>query len=114
MSRIVAETPSGSFGILPRRLDCTATVVPGIFYESRDEGERFMAIDEGVLVKTGFDVTLAVRNAIGSAGLGELQQTVEREFLKLDETEKAVRSALAKLESSFVRRFMEIHREQSP
>jgi F-type H+-transporting ATPase subunit epsilon len=115
VSRIVAETPSGSFGILPRRLDCTATVVPGIFlYESRDEGERFVAIDEGVLVKTGFDVTLAVRNAIGSAGLGELQQTVEREFLKLDETEKAVRSALAKLESSFVRRFMEIHREQSP
>jgi F-type H+-transporting ATPase subunit epsilon len=115
VSRIVAETPSGSFGILPRRLDCTATVVPGIFlYESRDEGERFVAIDEGVLVKTGFDVTLAVRKAIGSAGLGELQQTVEREFLKLDETEKAVRSALAKLESSFVRRFMEIHREQRP
>ena len=47
VSRIVAETPSGSFGILPRRLDCTATVVPGIFlYESRDEGERFVAIDD--------------------------------------------------------------------
>jgi ATP synthase protein I len=71
-------------------------VVPGIFlYESRDEGERFMAIDEGVLVKTGFDVTLAVRNAIGSAGLGELQQTVEREFLNWTKR-KAVRSALAK------------------
>ena len=61
------RAPSGSC-----RGDWTAQPrwFPGFFYESRDEGERFMAIDEGVLVKTGFDVTLAVRNAIGSAGLG--------------------------------------------
>ena len=30
VSRIVAETPSGSFGLLPHRLDCVAALVPGI------------------------------------------------------------------------------------
>jgi F-type H+-transporting ATPase subunit epsilon len=112
VSRIVAETPSGFFGILPRRLDCAATLVAGIFrYDSRDEGERYVAIDEGTLVKTGSEVTVAVRNAFGGAGLGQLRQVVEREFSKLDEREKAARLALAKLEITFVRRFLELRRE---
>jgi F-type H+-transporting ATPase subunit epsilon len=112
VSRIVAETPSGFFGILPHRLDCAATLVAGIFlYASRDEGERFLAIDEGTLVKAGSEVTVAVRNAIGGAGLGQLRHAVEREFSKQDEHEKAARLALAKLEINFVRRFLELRRE---
>jgi F-type H+-transporting ATPase subunit epsilon len=107
--RIVAETPWGFFGIWPRRLDCVATLVSGIFgYESRTEGERFVAIDEGLLVKTGYEVTVAVRDAIGGAALGQLRQAVEREFSKLHEREKAARLALAKLEITFVRRFLDL------
>ena len=30
VSRIVAETRTGSFGLLPRRLDCVAALTPGI------------------------------------------------------------------------------------
>jgi len=30
VSRIIAETHQGSFGILPNRLDCVAALVPGI------------------------------------------------------------------------------------
>ena len=30
VKRIVLDTTSGSLGILPRRLDCVATLVPGI------------------------------------------------------------------------------------
>ena len=30
VSRIVAETPQGSYGLLPRRLDCVAVLEPGI------------------------------------------------------------------------------------
>lgn len=38
--RIVAESRSGAFGLLPNRLDCAAALVPGILtYETRDEGE---------------------------------------------------------------------------
>jgi F-type H+-transporting ATPase subunit epsilon len=108
--RIVAETRAGSFGLLPHRLDCVAALAPGILvFETEAEGEVCMAIDEGVLVKTGADVLVSVRNAIGGMDLGKLRAAVEQEFLNLDEQEKSVRSVLAKLETGFVRRFAEFH-----
>lgn len=109
--RIVAETPHGSFGILPRRLDCVAALVPGILtFEVTNRGEMFLAINEGILVKTGAQVVVSVRNAVGSGDLGELRQTVEREFLILDDRAKSVRTVLAKLESDFARRLLEFSR----
>ncbi|MGR9114954.1 MAG: F0F1 ATP synthase subunit epsilon [Gammaproteobacteria bacterium] len=112
VTRIVAETYQGSFGILPRRLDCAAALAPGILtYETVAEGEIYLAVDQGVLVKTGADVFVSVRNAIGGTELDQLREAVEREFLEFDEREKSVRSVMAKLESGFVRRFMEYHHE---
>jgi F-type H+-transporting ATPase subunit epsilon len=110
--RIVTETRSGSFGLLPRRLDCVAALAPGILtYETAAEGEVYVAVDEGVLVKTGPEVLVSVRHAMGGADLGQLRAAVEREFLVLDDREKNVRSVLAKLESGFVRRFVEFRHE---
>src|SRR5580698_4603234 len=52
--RIVAQTLQGSFGLLPQRLDCAAALEPGILtYETESEGEIYVAIDRGVLVKAG-------------------------------------------------------------
>ncbi|MFA5372022.1 MAG: F0F1 ATP synthase subunit epsilon [Sideroxydans sp.] len=111
VKRIVAETPQGSFGLLPQRLDCTAVLEPGILtYETETGGEIYVAVDDGILVKAGTDVLVSVRNAIGGMDLGELRSAVEREFMNLDEGEKQVRSVLARLESGFVRRFAEFHR----
>ena len=102
VSRIVAETREGSFGLLPHRLDCVAALAPGILiYETEAEGEVYVAVDEGVLVKTGPDVLVSVRNAIGGTDLGQLHEAVEREFLTLDEQEQSVRSVMAKMESGF-------------
>ncbi len=110
--RIVAESRAGSFGLLPHRLDCVASLAPGILvFETEAEGEVYIAVDEGVLVKSGADVRVSVRNAIGGTDLGKLREAVEQEFLNLDEQEKSVRSVLAKLESGFVRRFAEFHHE---
>lgn len=112
VSRIVAETSEGSFGLLPHRLDCVAALAPGILvYEHEAEGEVYVAVDEGVLVKTGLDVLVSVRNAIGGTDLDTLHEAVEREFLNLDEQEMSVRSVLAKLESGFIRRFAAFHHE---
>ena len=112
VSRIVAETREGSFGLLPHRLDCVAPLAPGILvFETAAEGEVCVAVDEGVLVKTGLDVLVSVRNAIGGTDLGKLREAVEREFMNLDEQEKSVRSVLAKLESGFIRRFAAFHHE---
>ena len=112
VSRIVARTSEGSFGLLPRRLDCVAALVPGILvFETEAEGEVYMAVDEGVLVKSGQDVLVSVRNAIGGTDLSKLHEAVGQEFLNLNDQEKKVRSVLARLESGFIRRFAEFHHE---
>ena len=111
VKRIVAETRQGSFGLLPHRLDCVAVLAAGILtFETETEGEVYVAVDEGVLVKAGGSVLVSVRNAIGGMDLGELREAVEREFVNLDEGEKQVRAVMAKLESGFMRRFAEFHR----
>ncbi len=110
--RIVAEGRAGSFGLLPHRLDCVAALAPGILiYENETEGEVYVAVDEGVLVKTGLDVLVSVRNAFGGTDLGQLRATVEREFLELNEREQSVRLVMAKLESGFIRRLVEFQHE---
>ena len=110
VSRIVAETHEGSFGLLPHRLDCVAALAPGILiFETKIEGEAYVAVDEGVLVKTGSDVLVSVRNAIAGTNLGQLREAVQREFLHLDEQEKNVRSVLAKMEGDLMRRMATFH-----
>ena len=112
VSRIVAETREGSFGLLPRRLDCVAALSPGILiYETEADGEVCVAVDEGVLIKAGPEVLISVRRAIGGTDLGELRVAVEKEFLTLDESEQSVRRVVAKLESGFLRRLANFHHE---
>ncbi len=112
VERIVAETREGSFGLLPRRLDCVAALTPGILiYENDAEGEVYVAVDEGVLVKSGLEVFVSVRNAISGTDLGALRDSVEREFLSLNEREQSVRSVMAKMESGFIRRLAAFHHE---
>ena len=112
VSRIVAETWEGSFGLLPHRLDCVAALAPGILaYETETDGEVFVAMDEGVLVKTGADVLVSVRRALGGTDLGQLHEAVEKEFLTLDQNEKSVRMVMAKLESGFLHRFATFQHE---
>ena len=112
VTRIVAETHDGSFGLLPQRLDCVAALVPGILtYETEDAGEVFVAVDEGVLVKTGPDVLVSVHRAMGGPDLGQLHSLVEKEFLTLDEEEKSVRSVVAKLEAGLLVRLADFQRQ---
>lgn len=104
--RIVAETREGSYGLLPNRRDCVTALSPGILtYETKADGEVFVAVDEGILVKTGQDVLVSVRRAVDGADLGKLRDSVKEEFLALDEQEQSVRAVMAKLESGFLRRF---------
>jgi F-type H+-transporting ATPase subunit epsilon len=112
VTRIVAETPEGSFGLLPHRLDCVAALAPGILtYQDGSHGETFVAIDEGVLVKTGQDVLVSVRRAIGGTDLTQLRQAVEKEFLTVNEHEQSVRNVVAKLEIGLMRRLAEFQNE---
>jgi F-type H+-transporting ATPase subunit epsilon len=110
--RIVAETTEGSLGLLPHRLDCVAILTPGILTYQGEGPDVYLAIDSGVLVKTGSEVSISVRNAVIGSGLAELRAEVEKNFLHLDEQERQARTALAKIERGFVRRFREIQHER--
>lgn len=106
VASIVVETAHGSFGLLPQRLDCVAALVPGILsFEGAGSGEVFLAVDEGVLVKTGGTVVVSVRRALRGADLARLRDVVEQEFLMLDAHEQAMRAAMTRLETGFLRRF---------
>jgi len=112
VSRIVAETQAGSFGLLPHRLDCVAALAPGILtYETEADGEVFVAVDQGVLVKTGLEVLVSVRRAMSGKDLGKLHDAVENEFLKVDEQEQNVRSVMAKMETGLLRRLATFQHE---
>lgn len=106
---VVAESREGLFALLPHRLDCVAALVPGIFsYRTRNESAVYLAVDEGVLVKTGDRVLVSARQAFGGMDLPSLHAAIKREFMKLDEEEREVRAAVARLEANFIRRLAEL------
>lgn len=105
---VTADTNAGSYGFLPQRLDCVAILVPGIFsYET--DSVHYLAVDEGILIKTGSQVLISVRNAIGGADLGKLGDAVKNEFLKISDSEKNVSYLASKLESGLMNRLKKFH-----
>lgn len=110
--KVVAEAPTGSFCLLPRHVDRVSALVPGLFAYTDAEGEdHYVGVADGLLVKQGREVRVATLNAVKGPALGELHETIRREFLTMDERERRARSALARLEADFARRFIELSRE---
>ncbi|UCH34752.1 MAG: F0F1 ATP synthase subunit epsilon [Armatimonadota bacterium] len=108
--KIVAEAENGSFCLLPRHVDFVAPLVPGLLsYVASDDGrEEFVAVDVGILVKRGAEVMVSTSNAARGADLGQLRETVAGRFRDLADRERLTRTALARIESNIVRRFMEL------
>lgn len=109
VTRIVAENHEGSFELLPHRLDCVASLVPGIFiYDPKAGKTVYLAVDNGVLVKAGPEVLVSVRRAVAGPDLGHLHDAVKQQFLKHDKDEATLRDALTKMEGGFVSRLLEL------
>lgn len=110
VSRVVVNTEAGSYGFLPARLDCVTALQSGlVIYESSGE-EHYVAIDQGILVKMGDRISIAVRNAISGTSLGELHLKVKDVFRNIDEEERQVRNVMANLESGFIKNFEQLTR----
>jgi F-type H+-transporting ATPase subunit epsilon len=108
VTKVTAEAQNGAFGLLPRHVDFVTTLVPGILSFETEQQENFLAVDEGVLVKRGSEVLVSVRDAAQGDNLGELQETVQKKFQALGEQEKKTRSAIARFEADFAKRFLEL------
>src|SRR6202789_4670248 len=83
VSRIVAETREGSFGLLPHRLDCVAALVPGILAYTLGDDTAYLAVDQGVMVKSGADVMVSGRQAIQGTTLSNQHKTETRQYYSL-------------------------------
>ena len=109
VSKIIAEAENGSFCLMPNHIDFVATLAPGIFtYVPVSGGQELLAMDVGTLSKKGSDVLVSTRNAVRAPDLGKLKEVVVQQYDVLDEREKMVRSASARLEASLIRRFVEL------
>lgn len=108
VTKVVAEADNGWFCLLPRHTDFVAALVPGVLvFTAADGVEGLAAIDHAMLVKHGAEVLVSAWRGVTGDDLESLRQVVEREFLELDDRERAARSALARLEAGVVRRFVE-------
>jgi len=109
--KISAEGAQGAFTLLPRHIDMVTTLPPGLLFYVDDAGaERVLGIDEGTLVKCGASVRVAVLGAVEGDDLATLREQVARNFLALDDSERAARTALARLEAGAIRGMMEFER----
>lgn len=107
VAKIRGEGLDGEFCLKPKHIDYATALRPGIFsYVSATGKEHFLAIDHGILVKQGPEVMVATRRTVAGE-LGQLEKEVAHMLTEREEQEKQSRSAVAKLEIGFIKRFLE-------
>ena len=115
---VTGVAPDGTFTLLPGHIDFVSALVPGILSfravatgrDGEAGAESFVAVDDGILVKKGAQVLVSTRQGVWSTDLGELEQTVVEAFERRDRRERQARTILARLESTFMDRFVELQR----
>jgi F-type H+-transporting ATPase subunit epsilon len=109
VERVSAESAYGAFTILPNHIDFATLLSSGLLsFRPKDGQEEFLAVDEGIFVKAGDQVLVSTSNAVYGRDLDKLRDLVETEFRSLDERERKARTASARLESDFVRHYLEL------
>ena len=107
VNRVTAWARDGSFCLLPRHIDFVSALAPGLLsYEADAEFAEYVAVDEGVLVKTGQEVLVATRKAVSESELEQLKQSLEDKIKKIDEREARTRQVLERMEADFEQRFI--------
>lgn len=108
VDRIKAEAENGWFGLLPHHIDFVTALVPGVLtFQPCGKPEEYLAVDHGILVKCGAEVSLSTRNAVRGTQLEQLKTEVEQQFRAREEREKAARAYEARLEADLVRHLLE-------
>ncbi len=110
-TKLFAVAQNGSFGILPNHIDFVTALVPSVLTLQTPEAEELVfGIDEGLLVKKGHTIDVAVRRGVIGNDLTSLRETVSETFVDMDENERMARSALSRLEANMVRSFAKLRR----
>jgi F-type H+-transporting ATPase subunit epsilon len=107
VKKIIGEDTNGSFCLLPRHIDCVRILVPGLLMYVSDGPDKYVGIDEGVLVKCKDEVRISVKNAVYGIELGKIKEKLDTDLKKIDENEKKVRSILMEIEVDFIKKYVE-------
>lgn len=111
VSRIKAEAENGWFGMLPRHIDFVTALVPSVLtFQPIGKPEEYLAIDQGILVKCGPDVSVSTRAAVRGTSLEQLERDVESQFLTQEEREKKNLAYETKLEADLVHGRLELEK----
>ncbi len=111
VSRIKAEAENGWFGMLPRHIDFVTALVPSVLtFQPIGKPEEYLAIDQGILVKCGPDVSVSTRAAVRGTSLEQLERDVESQFLTQEEREKKNLAYETKLEADLVHGLLELEK----
>jgi F-type H+-transporting ATPase subunit epsilon len=109
VTKIRAEAQDGWFGLLPRHVDFVTALVPGVLvFEPAGKPEEYLAIDQGILVKCGPEVSISTSSAVRGADLERLKADVIRQFQAVEERERKALAHELKLEAELVRGLMEL------
>lgn len=111
--KIIADATNGSFALLPRHIDFSAPLSAGVLtYVTQSGSEKIVGLDQGVLVKCANEVRVSTRRAALAPNLTQLRKHIKDEFDAPASHTIAARSALAKLELSLIRRFIELEHQR--
>jgi len=111
VTKVKAEAENGWFCILPRHIDFVTALVPGILsFEAPGKPTQYLAIDHGILVKCGPEVSVSTRNAVRGSDLITLQETVAKQLRVLREKQQTARLFEAKLEAELVRQLVQVEK----
>ena len=111
VSRIKAEAENGWFGMLPRHIDFVTALVPSVLtFQPIGKPEEYLAIDQGILVKCGPDVSVSTRAAVRGTSLEQFERDVESQFRAQEEREKKSLAYETKLEADLVRGLLELEK----
>lgn len=109
--QVLAEAENGTFALLPNHTDFVTALLPSVLViRDADGDELFFGVDQGVLVKHGHQLDIAVRRAVQGDDLASLNDTIQATFVAVDENERVARTALSKLEAGIVRRFSDLRK----
>lgn len=109
--KVVADGVKGSRGFLPRHADFVMPLKPGIMSCTDADGvETYFAVNGGVLVKKGAELTVAARHAVMAERMEDLPHGVLEFFEEADEHAQAAERAATRLETMLLREFLELNR----
>ncbi len=106
-TKVLAEAENGAFAMLPKHTDFVTALLPSVLVITDAQGEeQYFGIDQGILVKHGYNM----RRGVQGDDLDTLNDTIQATFMEVDEDERVARTALSKLEAGIVRRFSDLRK----